>query len=150
MNIYLGNKMSGVPYFNAPWFDRIAAELLEMPRVTHVFNPAQHDRDQGFDPMSCPSGSLNEARAAGFNPRAALGADWAWIAEHSNGMVVGPDWRDSPGTLSEIACHQALRLPVWQWQHFSDSRLGDAMIGGQNAWTIPSLLDRFRPSTLVT
>ena len=150
MNLYLGNKMSGVPYFNAPWFDRITEELRAMSTVGMVFNPAQHDREMGFDPMSCPTGSMTEARAAGFSSRHALDADWHWIAVHSNGMVAGPQWRDSPGTISEIACHQALRLPVWQWEHFSEARLTDATIGGQNAWTVPSLLDLFKPSTLVT
>ncbi len=118
LNVYLANKMSGIPYFNAPWFDEAEGRLLALGSVGQVFNPAQHDRDAGFDPMKCPGGSQEEALAAGFNLRKALGADWAWIAANSDCLVVGPQWEDSPGTISEIACHQALRLPVWEFEVF--------------------------------
>lgn len=117
-SLYLGNKMTGKPYFNAPWFDASAAVLHTFPTVRAVFNPAQHDRQMGFEPMHCPNGSSEEAEAAGFVARDALGADWLWIARSSDAMIVGPDWHDSPGTISEIACHQALRLPVWEFPVF--------------------------------
>jgi hypothetical protein len=118
MKLYLGNKMTGIPYFNTPWFDTAAAHLRNLPHVTYVFNPAQHDRDMGFDPMLCPNGSAEESRAAGFNVRHALRADWDWIAAHSNALIVGPDWYNSPGTISEVACHQALRLPVYEYMPY--------------------------------
>jgi hypothetical protein len=117
-NLYLGNKMTGKPYFNTPWFDASAKVLLSFPTVQCVFNPAHHDRQMGFDPMKCPNGSPEESRAAGFDLHEALRADWEWIAKSSNGMIAGPSWHDSPGTISEIACHQALRLPVWEYQVF--------------------------------
>ena len=117
-SLYLGNKMTGVPFFNAPWFDASAAVLLTIPTVGYVFNPAKHDRDMGFEPMNCPRGSSEEARSAGFSAREALAADWSWIAKSSDGLIVGPSWHESPGTLSEIACHQALRLPVWEYSVF--------------------------------
>lgn len=112
-NLYLGNKMVGIPYFNTPWFDKTAERLRAVPGVDSVFNPADEDRNAGFDPMLCPNGTAEEAEANGFNRRAALSADWWWIATYSNGMVAGPDWLNSTGTVSEIACHQALGLPVW-------------------------------------
>src|ERR1700756_1043150 len=99
LSIYVGNKMTDVPFFNAPWFDEVERVLRKMAAVGDVFNPADHDRKMGFDPMQCPRGSVTEARAAGFSPRAALGADWAWIAEKSDALIVGPDWRTSPGTI---------------------------------------------------
>lgn len=114
-SLYLANKMAGVPYFNAPWFDETTAWLESVPCVSSVFNPAQHDREQGFEPMSCPNGTPEEALAAGFVLRKALRADWEWISRNSDGLVIGPDWRTSRGTISEIACHQALGLPVWPW-----------------------------------
>jgi hypothetical protein len=113
MKLYLGNKMVGIPYFNAPWFDETAAILRRMHGVTEVFNPADHDRAQGFDPMKCPHGTAEEAEAMGFVRRRALRDDWTWIAENSDGLVVGPSWQSSTGTISEVACHQALGLPVW-------------------------------------
>lgn len=116
MKLYLGNKMVGIPYFNAPWFDRSAAILEGLD--FEVFNPAAHDRAMGFDPMSCPNGSPEESEAAGFCRQDALGFDWSWIAHHSEGLVIGPDWARSTGTISEIACHQALGLPVWEYATF--------------------------------
>lgn len=119
-NLYVGNKMTGVPYFNAPWFDETAQHLRTIPSVYRVFNPAEHDREMGLDPMLCPTGSQSEVIAAGGLPlRSVLGADWAWIAEHSNGMIVGPDWPRSMGAKSEVACHQALGLPVWEFAVFA-------------------------------
>jgi hypothetical protein len=112
--LYLGNKMSGIKFFNAPWFDETARALWELPVVATVFNPAEHDRHMGLDPMQCPNGSPEEAVEAGFDVARALAADWHWIASFSDALIIGPDWRSSPGTISEIACHQALRLPVWQ------------------------------------
>ncbi|MHB8272931.1 DUF4406 domain-containing protein [Bradyrhizobium sp.] len=118
MRIYLGNKMTGIPYFNAPWFDEAAATLRMLPVVEYVFNPAEHDRLLGLDPMLCPNGTHDEAVAQGLPAGKALADDWAWIAEFSDALVVGPQWRDSPGTISEVACHQALRKPVWEYGIF--------------------------------
>jgi hypothetical protein len=126
INVYIGNKMNGVPFFNVPWFDQAEATLLSFPAIRSVFNPAQNDRAMGFDPMLCPNGSSEEALAAGFDLRTALGIDWCWIADNSEALVIGPLWRTSKGTLSEIACHQALNLPVFYYDDFVQAlRLGD-------------------------
>ena len=53
-NLYLGNKMVGKPYFNAPWFDLTAAALRKYTGIHDVFNPADEDRRMGFEPMKCP------------------------------------------------------------------------------------------------
>ena len=116
-HLYVGNKMVGVPYFNAPWFDHAEKQLLTYPRVKKVFNPAENDRDNGLDPMKFPTGEL-EYNGTHFDRREALLQDWTWISKHSTGMVAGPQWMDSTGTISEIACHQALGLPVWEYRDF--------------------------------
>lgn len=116
--LYIGNKMTEIPYFNAPWFDHAEASLRQIPTVLDSFNPAHHDREAGFDPMSCPHGSRAESTAAGFDLHAALKADWSWIADHSTGMIAGPDWMRSPGARSEVCCHHALGLPVWEYDVF--------------------------------
>jgi hypothetical protein len=117
--LYIGNKMVGIPYFNTPWFDMADRELLKIPTVIQTFNPAEHDRSAlGFDPMRCVHGSVEESEAGGFNRRTALRDDWTWIATHSTGMIVGPDWMESTGAKSEVACHHALGLPVWEYDVF--------------------------------
>jgi hypothetical protein len=115
-SLYLANKMAGVPYFNAPWFDMAAKELRKLKHVGRVFNPAEHDREMGFEPMLCPNGSPEEARAARFQLEDALRYDWNWIVDMSDGLIIGPQWQTSKGTISEIACHQALGLPVWEYE----------------------------------
>ena len=120
-NLYLGNKMTKIPFFNVPWFKETAAALRAIPGVDQVFNPAEWDVLRGFNPMLCPNGELEEATAAGFNLREALASDWGWIAKFSDGLIIGPDWATSRGTISEIACHQALGLPVWESRVFLDT-----------------------------
>jgi hypothetical protein len=131
MRIYLGNKMVGKPKFNFPWFDSTAIQLREMPEVSDVFSPAERDRSIGFD-VSDFHGTMAEMEKVGFSRRNALTVDVTWICNNSDGMVVGPDWTDSPGTKAEVALHQGLHLPVW--------RTKDFLKYGTNARTLPPMV----------
>jgi hypothetical protein len=119
VNIYLSNKMSGIPFFNAPWFDSSAAELRALEGVKEVFNPADHDRENGFEPLSCATGTLAEAYTKGFVQIDALVADWTWIGRIADCVIVGPDWHDSKGAVSEVACAQAIGKPVYEYSVFT-------------------------------
>lgn len=127
MRLYLANKMVGVAEFNFPWFDASAALLREIPLVTEVFNPAEEDRKLGFDATGL-LGTEEEAIAQGFDRRRTLGMDWHWIAARSDGCVVGPQWHHSSGARSEVACHQALGLPVWSLEDFLHYQGDEAML----------------------
>jgi hypothetical protein len=146
-NLYLGNKMSGVPFFNAAWFDETAAKLRGVPGVTSVFSPAQHDRDLGLDLTLCPTGSSEEAARFNLPAGKCLHDDLDWIYEFSRGMVAGPLWRDSSGTITEIAFHQALGLPVWEGSNFFnlfDSGYDPALLFDATLrWQLPSLKEFF-------
>lgn len=137
MRIYLANKMAGIAEFNFPWFDACAVTLRSIPVVTDVFNPAEEDRKYGFDATGL-TGSEEEAVARGFDRRRTLGLDWAWIAANSDACVVGPLWAASMGTKSEIACHQALGLPVWEFVDFIYN------------WDCPIVLEKLRLPELIT
>lgn len=139
MRLYLANKMTGIPFFNAPWFDKTADEIRSLNFVKEVFNPTDADREMGFDPMACPKGSLTEAATAGFDLRKALQTDWDWISRYSNGLVIGPDWKTSRGTISEIACHQALNLPVWTYQWFMEAQSRGAHFLTKENYQLPLL-----------
>jgi hypothetical protein len=108
--------MVGKDGLNSGWFDAAAAKLRSMGH--EVFSPADHDRKMGFEPKDFKGRTFDDLAASGFDRRAALLADWTWIGHNSEGMVAGPDWMNSPGTLSEIVCHQALFLPVWEYDAF--------------------------------
>lgn len=118
MRIYLSNKMTGIPYFNAPWFDAATLELMSLPDVEEVFNPAEHDRENGFEPMDVPTGTIEEAVKHGFVLGPALLGDWTYIANEADAVIVGPRWMDSKGAISEVACAQALGKPVYEYQVF--------------------------------
>lgn len=115
--IYLGNKMLGKPEFNFPWFFQAEEKVREIPGITDVFNPARRDQDFGFNTAGM-AGTEDDMFEAKFSRRVALTADWSWIGTHSSILVLGPDWRSSTGTISEIACHQALGLPVYTLEDF--------------------------------
>ena len=140
-NLYLANKMAGIPQFNAPWFDSTAAQIRAVPGVRSVFNPADEDRKYGFEPLKCPEGSPEEAKKLGFDRRKTLGTDWSWIAEMSDGMILGPDWESSTGAISELHCHQALGLPVWEaWVFFSRVKADKAEWLMSPDWQVPTYM----------
>ncbi len=138
MNIYLANKMQGIPYFNAPWFDQAVTVLRALPGVDLVFNPVEHDREHGFEPMSCPSGTFEEAAEHGFSLANALVADWTWIGTKADCVVLGPDWMYSKGAISEAACIQGLRKPAWEYDAFLNF-YGDE--GPLNAMILPPIME---------
>lgn len=107
--------MVNEPEFGHPFFNEAAKALRGMGH--EVFNPADQDRVNGFN-FDGAEGTMQELLDAGFDRRLFLGQDMAWIAEHSDGMVALPNWRESAGTKAEIAFHHALGLPVWGLQDF--------------------------------
>ena len=131
MYLYLGGKMVGIPGLGFEAFDEGAAVLRVMGHI--VFNPADHDRDNGFDPGPEYVGTYADIDATGFNRREALRADLNWIMLNSQGMVlVDENWVTSPGTIAEIAAHQSIFLPVWL--------LSDFLKFGMEAPQIPPLV----------
>lgn len=133
MRLYLGGKMLDVTNFGAHLFDAAARQLRALGH--DVFNPADHDRDLGFDPDGL-QGTHADMAAQNFNRRAALAFDMAWIAEHSEGMVCLDNWVTSPGAKAEVAFHQALYLPVWE--------LNDFLVYKEQAIQVPRLI-AYRP-----
>lgn len=101
MRVYLAGPMTGLPEFNFPAFDA-AAEMLEgMGHV--VFNPAQMDRDLGFDPSSQ---SVSQAFL-----RDALRRDLSAICE-ADAIAMLPGWEKSGGAKIEwmLASHLGLKI----------------------------------------
>lgn len=116
MKLYLAGPMSNIEHFNAPAFD-VAALLLREAGHT-VFNPAENDRENGFDPSGM-SGDPAEAKAAGFDLRTALKQDLSWICDHAEGIALLPGWVDSKGAQAEVALGKALGLQAWiHWYYW--------------------------------
>lgn len=101
MKVYLAGPMTGLPQFNFPAFDAAEAKLRLLGH--DVFNPAQMDRDLGFDPAS--SSVTNEFL------RDALRRDLSAICE-SDAIAMLSGWEKSGGARIEwmLAVHLGLKI----------------------------------------
>jgi hypothetical protein len=108
MKVYVAGPMRGIPSFNFPAFHAAASRLRGLGH--EVFNPAEHDEDNGFQPADLTG---NEDLAAlGFSLREALATDLSWIALNADAVAVLPDWQRSMGAKAEVALARALSLEV--------------------------------------
>lgn len=110
MRAYLAGPMRGVPEWNYPLFHAAAAEIRR--RGHECFNPAEHDG--GFDPTGL-TGHEN-LTDLGFDLRAALEADTAWICREADAIVVLPGWERSKGACAEVALGRALGLQILRFK----------------------------------
>lgn len=109
MKLYLAGPMSNLPLYNFPAFDAAAAKLRSAG--FHVFNPAENDRQNGFDAQALGLQG-HEAADHGFSIRETLKQDLSWICDHAEGLALLPGWTQSKGATAEIALAQALKIPV--------------------------------------
>lgn len=111
MKIYLAGPMSNIPHFNYPAFNEAAARLRADGH--EVFNPAEHDVTMFGKDISNATGDVAKAASDhGFDRRAALKADLAWICDFGEAIALLPGWANSSGAKAEKALAEALGLPV--------------------------------------
>lgn len=109
--VYLAGPMTGIPHFNYPAFHAAAAELRAQGHT--VFNPAEHDIEMFGKDISNPEGcAVQAAFEHGFDRRAALKADLAWICDHADTIALLPGWERSSGANAERALAKALGLVI--------------------------------------
>jgi hypothetical protein len=108
MKLYLAGPMSGLPSYNFPAFDAAAKQLREAGHT--VFNPAENDRENGFDATGLQG---HEAAEHGFDLREALKQDLSWICDNAEGIALLPGWEASKGARAEVALSRALNIPAW-------------------------------------
>lgn len=112
MKGYLAEKMTGIPQFNFPWFDRTAERLRE--QGNEVLSPAELD-----DPeirkqfMASTDGARQGIKEAGTTWGELLARDVKLIADGGLDVVwVGPNWRESQGARLETFIAYLVGLPV--------------------------------------
>jgi hypothetical protein len=108
VKIYVAGPMRRRPEFNFPAFHAAAASLRAGGH--EVFNPAEADENNGFDPTGMTG--HEDLSHLGFDLRKALGADLAYICKHADAVVVLPGWEQSTGARAEVATAEALGLQV--------------------------------------
>jgi hypothetical protein len=112
--IYIAGPMRGIAEFNFPEFDRAADFLWHNGH--HVVNPAEHDRDGGFDAKGMTG--HEDLTAYGFDLREALQWDLREVAA-ADGVAVLPGWEKSSGARAEVALAHALGVPVASVEQWS-------------------------------
>lgn len=112
--IYVAGPMTGIPNFNFPLFNKVAAFLRAEGHT--VFNPAERviERHGGVDiSADNPTGDPElAAKTHGFNRRIALKEDLEFICLHADTICLLPGWIDSMGARAEYCTAQAFNLDV--------------------------------------
>lgn len=110
MKIYLAGPMTGIPEFNFPLFNSVAAHLRS--KGHEVFNPADHDiKMMGGDfskDYSTGDAKQLEEDGRNFSLREALAADTAYICKEADAICMLPGWEKSNGARAENALAVAL------------------------------------------
>ena len=108
--IYLAGPMRGIPEFNFPRFNAVAAALRANGH--EVFNPAEKDIERhGGVNISAgnANGDVDRARQEhGFSLRQALHDDFTYICKTANCLCLLPGWEHSGGSRAEHAVASAL------------------------------------------
>lgn len=100
-SIYVGGPMSGYPQHNFPAFDRAAA-WLRSAGWSKVVNPADLDRELGYDPNNDPDPAMY---------REMMRRDIAELVQ-CDAIALLPYWDQSPGATTEHGVAVACGLAV--------------------------------------
>lgn len=103
--IYIAGPMSGHYGYNFHTFDRAEHDLQE--KGWSPINPAQMDRDIGFDPYkdTADEAFLHEA----------MKRDCAAIIEDADAMAMLPGWENSTGARGEFHLAKWKHIPIYSW-----------------------------------
>ena len=106
MRVYLAGKMTGVPDWNFPAFDRVRDDYRA--RGFEVLSPADHDRLNGFEGIGLDgtSGQLEELGIE-LDLVEALIHDFRMIAG-GDAVVLLAGWEHSKGARAELAFATAI------------------------------------------
>ena len=102
--IYICGPMTGIEDYNFPAFDAAQAELEE--KGYNVINPAQMDREAGFDP--------NKDKFEGKLKDAAIKRDFEAIMR-ADCMALLPGWWTSRGATTEISLARWRDIPIYEY-----------------------------------
>jgi hypothetical protein len=117
VNIYLAGPMTSIEHYNFPAFD-LAADFLR-GLGHHVFNPADEDRNTGFDAVLLNSDGT-DAESHGFSLREALKADLSWICDNAEAVALLSGFTESKGAMTEFQLANALGIPSGMWYEFDE------------------------------
>jgi hypothetical protein len=105
--VYLTGRMRGLPLFNFPCFDEVAARLTALG--WDVINPAELDRRNGIDPSELPADWDWNVLPPGFNRDAVSRRDVDGVFNCTHYCQVTAD--RGLGTAAEVALCEWLERP---------------------------------------
>lgn len=108
MNIYIAGPMRGKPFLNFPAFDAAAQQLLA--QGYNVVNPADIDRENGFEPVEDPDESLRRVMSK-WSIRDIATRDLVQLIR-CDGVMLLPGWQESAGARAELAVAQWVGLQI--------------------------------------
>lgn len=130
--IYIAGKMRGIKHYNFPAFDT-AHKLLEQ-QGWDVVNPAELDRNHGFDPYALPHDhDWSTIPTDGFSFDDCVSRDIAAVRE-CDAIYLLRGWRDSVGARAEKALAEWLGKQIVyedQSETTGEIRITDPTTGGQ-------------------
>jgi hypothetical protein len=111
--IYIAGPMRGIPLYNFPAFDAAHAKL-QLDLGYKVINPAQLDRQAGFDPaIDLPADWDWHTLPDHFSLADAMRRDFEAIMQ-SDELCLLPGWQLSRGATAEKALAEWRGLRVWE------------------------------------
>lgn len=115
--IYVAGPMRGIPRYNFSAFDAANQYLFSIG--WDVINPANIDRDNGFDPDDLPEDTDWSKAPDDFNLREYFTRDTEALAQ-CDAIFMLAGWENSKGAKAEKACAEWLGLEVI-FEQFSDA-----------------------------
>ena len=110
--LYIAGPMRHHKWFNYPSFD--AAEVFLLDKGLKCINPAQLDRDAGFDAMQLPEDTNWSVLPDHLKLREVFLRDTEAICKRADGIYLLPGWQNSKGAKAELALAEALGLIVME------------------------------------
>jgi len=124
--VYIAGPMRGIPYYNFPAFDEAAKRLKK--KGFEPLNPADFDRETGFDPYELPEDWDWKTIPSTFSLDHAVKRDLNAIQEASYYMLL-TGWEKSRGASAEKGVADWLsriRLDQHTLEPFSETALQEA------------------------
>jgi len=108
---YIAGPMRSIKWFNFPAFDAAADRLRR--EGYNVLNPADMDREVGFDAMDLPEDHDWDTVSADFDFAACVDRDIAAV-KACDAIYLLPGWQDSTGARAEYALAKWLGKEIIQ------------------------------------
>ena len=114
--LYLAGPMSGIPQFNYPRFNAVAAALRE--QGFSVVNPAElDDFDYSQQALASEQGALGDVDVSWGT---VLGRDVTVVADTCDGVMLLEGWERSRGAVLEVTTALLVDLPVYEVVEWPD------------------------------